>query len=615
MILEKYLENLDKKKFSSKTFSEFREELLDHANLYYKDNILDFSEASLGGLILDFAAIVGESLVYYAEQQFKELDYETAVDFDSIIKHLKKSNIKVPKSSPSVATISFYIRVEKDSLSKVNDLMPDSELLPVIKSGTVMQSGSIEFILQEDVDFSSDYVVERTEEISGTKYLILKKNGIAISGFTKTETFFISNNSEFYPSVSLEENNITNIISVVDENNNEYYEVDYLTQTTVFKKGKAKNSDIIQFLPAPYRFVIEENYIDNITNLRFGNGSGFSTRDNVFYSPEDLMLPIKNKETFGRMHLDPSLLLVSNTLGISPKNKNITITYNHGGGSSHNVAEGTISVFKDFPIVVFPNSTVSTSQEKTQSVVDSITITNPERSLGGEEAPSIEDLKKLIPMSTKSQSRIINTEDLLSRIMTMPSNFGRVNKIIALDNQYSLPYKDLYVVCKNEEGFYTEASDVLKVNLSNYINEYRLIGTNFNILDVGIYNFGLKIKINIKENFDPELTKINAIDSIVKNCKFYLMDIGDPINVNRIISTLENKEVNPGVESVATDRKNIVVSKNNLDSFYDIDLDKNIDYQQNSFNPHTSYSDGFVYPPRGSIFELKYNFADIVVIA
>ena len=59
------------------------------------DNIVDFSEVSLGGMLLDFAAIVGDSLVYYAEQQFNELDYTTATDVNNIVKHMQRANIKL----------------------------------------------------------------------------------------------------------------------------------------------------------------------------------------------------------------------------------------------------------------------------------------------------------------------------------------------------------------------------------------------------------------------------------------------------------------------------------------------------------------------------------------
>ena len=91
---ENYLKNDNTKQFSSQTFTDFRNELLQYASTFYKDQIVDFSEVSLGGMLLDFAAIVGDSLIFYAEQQFNELDYETATDPASIQKHLRRVNIK-----------------------------------------------------------------------------------------------------------------------------------------------------------------------------------------------------------------------------------------------------------------------------------------------------------------------------------------------------------------------------------------------------------------------------------------------------------------------------------------------------------------------------------------
>ena len=40
--LESYLKNQDVKQFSSQTFADFRSDLLNYANTYYKDNILLF---------------------------------------------------------------------------------------------------------------------------------------------------------------------------------------------------------------------------------------------------------------------------------------------------------------------------------------------------------------------------------------------------------------------------------------------------------------------------------------------------------------------------------------------------------------------------------------------
>ena len=58
------LVNQRKNQYINKTFDDFRKELLTYARTNFKDQINDFSEASLGGMLLDFAAIVGDSLAF-----------------------------------------------------------------------------------------------------------------------------------------------------------------------------------------------------------------------------------------------------------------------------------------------------------------------------------------------------------------------------------------------------------------------------------------------------------------------------------------------------------------------------------------------------------------------
>jgi len=77
----------NKNKVIKKDFDGFRNELLNYAKSNFSNQIQDFSEASLGGMFLDFAAIVGESLSFYMEQQFNELDYETSTNDYNIIYH------------------------------------------------------------------------------------------------------------------------------------------------------------------------------------------------------------------------------------------------------------------------------------------------------------------------------------------------------------------------------------------------------------------------------------------------------------------------------------------------------------------------------------------------
>lgn len=615
--LENYLENSNKSQFTNQDFRDFRVELLQYANSFYKDKILDFSEASLGGMLLDFAAIVGDSLVYYAEQQFNELDYQTATDPINIQKHLRRANIKNSTASPSSVNCTFSIEVLKDDNSKDFDPKPIYGLLPVIKKGTTITSlDGINFILQEDVDFSSNYIQEVGEENEDGSIhsLFLSKKGICISGNITEEVFsFADDTGDFFISRELENENVTSIISVIDEDGNEYFEVDYLTQTTVFKKVEDSNENYITIVPAPRRFIVERSFLTGKSVIRFGNGDGKQLKENVFTNPEDLLLPLKNKEVISRIDLDPSLLLKNDHFGISPKGKTVLVRYKHGGGESHNLPPNTIVKISQDPIVIFPNLNEDEYDEEIlNDVILSLSATNETSSIGGSQPLTLEKLKEQIPNAIKSQSRIVTYEDLIARILTMPTDFGRINKAAAIDNQYSSSTKDLYIICKNSDGYYVEANDAIKTNLSTYLNDFRVIGDNFNILDVPVFNFGIKAKIKLKAGFDPFNVLIDINDRIIQTMRFDLFEIGTPININSIFKVIDATN---GVENIITPKKSIIVSKSVEDSFFDADELTNMTYNENVFNPQVLYKDGFIYPPIGGIFEMRYTLRDIVIKA
>jgi hypothetical protein len=614
---ENYLKNNNTKQFSSQTFSDFRSELLQYANTFYKDQILDFSEVSLGGLLLDFAAIVGDSLVFYAEQQFNELDYETATDPRSIEKHLRRVNIKNSIAAPSSVYCTFSIEVPRDTNSKESDLKPNEQFLPIIKQGTqVSSSNGINFILQEDIDFTKNNFEQEIgeENEDGTaSSLFLSQKGLCISGNITQEIFsFPQSEESYFLSRELSNTNVTSIISILDEENNEYYQVDYLTQSTIFKKIEDANDNYLTILPVPRRFIREDSFQTGKTLIRFGNGEGKEIKDNLFSNPEDLLLPIKGKNNFSRVDLDPSMLLENSTFGISPKGRIITVKYKYGGGSSHNVPAQSINTIIDNPIVTFPNNNDLLEQGLMQFVIDSISVSNENSAVGGSDPLTLDQLKAQIPNAIRSQSRIITHEDLIARIMTMPSDFGRVNKAVALENNLSSGSVDLFVVCKDNEGFYTEASDAIKTNLSNYINEYRLIGSNFNILDVPVYNFGIALKINVKSGFDPFEVIFDVNSRIVEKMRFDLYQIGTPININDLVKIVE---LTDGVHNIITNKKSIIVSKTIDDSFFDADELTTRTYNSNVFNPLINYKDGLIYPQRGGLFEMRYTARDIIIAA
>ena len=613
--LDKKLKNSKQTGLIQKTFTEYRDRLLEYARTYYRNEINDFSETSLGGMFLDFAALVGDSMSYYIDQQINELDYEKATNIENINKHLRKAGIKSVPPSPAITKVTFSIIIPS-FLDQENSIrIPDPTKLPVIKKGTTLGSfDQIPFVLSEDLDFTKqDYKQEiLNQQQDGTPIdFVLSLEGLCVSGELTEETTFLTGNPGEFLTYTIQNTNVTFIEKVMDSDLNEYYEVEFLSQDTVYKKVENVKDDgtYFEILPTPYRFVKEENFNSGITTLRFGNGDGKTLKDDVLINPEDLNLPLLGRDYFPRFSLDPQKLLTSLSLGVSPIGKSIIIRYMHGGGISHNIPARSINSITN-PIITFPNMESNDDQNNlTQlEVIDSISVINLNRAIGGTNGASIDELRLQIPNTLKQQSRVITYKDLLSRLYTMPSNFGRVHRAAVVDNPYTKLSKDLYITCKDENGFFVNAQDVLKINIQKYLNEFRLIGDTFNIVDAPIFNFEINLNLKIRAGFDIlnviEETKI----TLVENMRFDSLQIGEAININDIIRICSN--IN-GVLSIVTPIKDIIKIKTGRNNIIDEEGVLQVNYNNNLLNISQNLDNGLLFPEPGGIFELKYSSRDI----
>ena len=137
-------------------------------------------------------------------------------------------------------------------------------------------------------------------------------------------------------------------MDVFDSASNVYYEVESLSQDTVFKGVMNLNTEKdlvpmnLEVIPAPRRFVSRHDIRSRLTTIRFGAGDAETLDDDIIPDPSDLSLPLYGKTTFSRFGIDPNSLLQTHTLGLSPVDTTITVTYRHGGGLSHNVPAQSI---------------------------------------------------------------------------------------------------------------------------------------------------------------------------------------------------------------------------------------------------------------------------------
>ena len=122
--------------YIAKDFDSMRLDLQKFARTYYPDNMQDFSESSLGGLLIDLAAYVGDTMSFYTDHQFRELDPLSAVEATNIERMAQNAGVKIGGAAPAVAEVDFYVRVP--AVEENGILTPQVNALPIIKSGTCL---------------------------------------------------------------------------------------------------------------------------------------------------------------------------------------------------------------------------------------------------------------------------------------------------------------------------------------------------------------------------------------------------------------------------------------------------------------------------------------------
>ena len=596
--------------YLARDFVGFRNELLNHAKIYFSDNIQDFSEASLGGMFLEMAAYVGDTMSFYLDHQFNELDFERAVEAKNIQRHLAIAGIKVGGSSPASLQANFFIKVPSKFEPAISDFVVDESTLPCFKAGTtITTTPGIIFQLTHDVDFAEkdidgNYIADivSTNRRGGAPdSYILVLSGICVSGNTTTERFGIPNTDERFREIILSNSNVSSIMSVIDGDGNEYYEVESLSQDTVFKAVANENfhNDNVklnlQVINAERRYVVETDVNSRKTTIRFGAGSPSSINDDIIPDPSEMALPLFGKSTLTKFSIDPNTILGSRSLGVYPKNTTIAVTYRHGGGANHNVAvrtaRGVASLDSTFP----PTCSI----ENRTRVINSIDVTNDKPAFGGADAPTINELRSRIPAARSMQNRIVTRQDLLARIYSLPSEFGRLYRASIINNPNNPLASVLHVVSRDKQGNLAQAPDSLKQNLSTYLNEFRLVSNALDVLDADIINFKIDLRIMVR----PGVNATDVANAVINNLRTKFdrknFEIGMPIVESEAINLILNT---PGV--MALDKLDFISQTGTI-------LDRT--YADTVYNFEANKSNGMFHIKQNSIFELKYPNDDITV--
>ena len=663
----KPLNNIGNKELSyvGKDFATLKQNLVDFTKTYFPNQYSDFSEASPGSIFIDQAAAIGDMLSFYQDVQLKESMLAHATERKNVMALAQQMGYKPKVTSPAVTELKVYQLLPGIGIGVNNG--PDESFYLRIKDGMEVESttnSSIIFRTVDAVDFSSPVgreieVYERGVDGVPTRYLVSKKvKAISAQEISTTITF---GDDTDYPTATLSDTNIIQITSVTDNDNIKYYEVPYLAQESVFieKPNTEVNTGnlsisssvvpyILEIKKVPYRFSVKVNS-DNTMDLQFGSGDVNLSDEVILPNSKNVGLGLANSVNRLNQSIDPSNFLKTNTFGVAPANRQLTIKYLVGGGVQSNINQRDLTTIR---LIEFEDDLLSIPDNKLNAYDDiksSVAVENLEAATGGRDSESIEEIRQNALATFGSQNRAVTRQDYIVRAMSMPERYGSVAKVYVspdgeIDNnspssilanpkniteftnlvesikglskqdiqkelikyltqkntsisEINNPFAiNMYVLGYDNNKKLTNLNQAVKENLKTYLGEYRMLTDGVNIINGFIVNIGVDFEIIAYSNYNKREVLTNCLAEIQRYFEIDNWTFNKPINISEMELILANVE---GVMSVPS------VKISNL-------CGGDGNYSTNRYNIDEATKGKIVYPSLDPcVFEVKYPTKDI----
>lgn len=598
-------------KYTSREFDTIKADLIDYIKRYYPNTYRDFNEASFGSLMIDTVSYVGDILSFYIDYQANETFVETATEYDNILKLGRQLGYKFKGANSSYGTAALYIIVPATS----SGVGPDKNYMPVLKQGaTFSSSAGTSFMLNQDVHFAnanSSVRVARVDESTGNPtFFAVKTFGQVMSGEYRTEFATIGAYKKFNK-LTLEATDISEIVSVLDAEGNEYFEVDYLSQNIVYKgvvnrskttgnDGSTYNegdqaSEIIKPVVVPRRFITNRN--KRTTEIIFGASSDSEVTRDFITEPQTSVLDIHGKSYIQDTSFDPSRLINSDKFGVAPSNTTLTITYRVNTVENINIMTGQLNSPTDYNMEFTDIASLDAST--VTAVINSLEVDNEEPIIGDIDIPDTDELRHRIRGTFATQNRAVTQQDYESFIYQMPPKFGAIKRCrIMRDNDSLKRNLNLYLISENSFGKLTKANDVLKQNVKTWLQKNKMINDTIDILDANVIN----LSIDFVAVGALGRSKFEVLESAYERLFERFSrgpDIGEPFFITDIYKELRNVEGILDVTDVFITKKN-----GNVAGRAYSDVSFNLDKV-------TSTDGRYIEMPKNVIYEIKFPEFDI----
>ena len=607
-------------KYISKDYSTFKNQLIEFAKVYFPDVHNDFSESNPGTMFLEMAAYVGDVLSFYTDTQIQENFLTLAQDRESLYNLAYAMGYKPKSTSAAQAVLTISQLVP--SINVGGSYIPDMTYALNIKENSTFTTNESDssFFLTEDCNFnySSSFSsitasVWNYDGSNNPEYYLLQKRTPSTSGNLKETTFTIGNATKF-KTLSVFDRNIISIESIVDSENNIWYEVPYLAQDTIYEEvtNNASNDPdlqqynhetpyLLKLKHVPKRFItrIKPN---NVLEIQFGAGISDKVDEQIIPNPDNIGLGIKDGRSKLEQAYDPSNFLYTKAYGEAPANTTLTVTYRVGGGLKANVSSNSINRVGN----LLQNYNVGTNAGMRNFVISTVTCVNEEPATGGGSGDTLEDLRLNTIASFSTQNRTVTREDYIIRALSMPPSLGNIAKAyITQDDQIAATSEDripnplalnLYTLGYTGNKNLTNLNTATKTNLATYLEQHRMLTDAINIKNAFVVNFGVDFEITVFKNFNNQEVLLQCLTDLKDYFNIDKWQINQPIIINDVKNTIGAVRGVQTVEDVRFGNKSGASSG----------------YSQYRYPFGAATRNNVIYPSRDpSIFEIKYPNIDI----
>jgi len=530
--------------YFARNFADVRTELFNFIKKYYPDIFQDFNDASVGTMLVELNAAVGDMLSFHTDRMFQETQLEYAQERSSLLNMARTLGLNVPGKRPSVTLVDFAVTVPARG-----DTF-DIRYAPLLKFGAQVAGGGQNFETLEDIDFSSPFSVGGTPnrlilpniDVNGTiqNYTLVKRE-LVVNGTTKLYKRSISDTDvrPFFEIIlpdtnvlsveqiiALEGTSLTSNPTLDDYSNfdNRWFEMDSLAEDKIFMRDTARTTDNSGIIPGKW-VTMDRRFIKDFTDrgfcrITFGSGN----------ADEDLLSQYEQNQFIMRI----GDFINSTALGETPKaGTTMFVRYRVGGGAAGNVGANTITSVGNFTMEVN-----GPSPQTNQFVRRSLAVNNPIPSFGGADAPSTEHIRQMIRYNFASQNRAVTIKDYVVAIDKMPGQFGIPFRNNVSENQNKI---EIAILGLDSAGKLTnQSTNALKENIATWLSDYRMINDYVLTKDGKVFDLGFEIDVFTDKSFSQG----EIINNIISKVKSYFdinkWDMGDNVYLAQLVEQVNN---------------------------------------------------------------------------